>query len=488
MVDQDRTTTRSRELHDSLGHPVIDGDGHWLETIPVFLEYLREIGGARSVDAYLGYRHERWDVWYESSPAERLASRRLRSSWWTFPADTLDRATEMMPELLYERLGEFGLDFAVVYPTLGLGVNTIADPDLRQAFCRALNVMSAEMFAPFADRMTPVATIPTFTPNEAIEELEYCVNELKLKAAWLHGTVTRPVPAYGSELDGPARRYYVDTIALDSQFDYDPLWQRFVDLGVPVATHGGSMGWADRSSPNNYCFNHIGHFAQANHAFARSVFLGGVTYRFPTLNFAFLEGGCGWAVNLYHDLISHWEKRSAGAMREHLDPNNLDPARLTELFERYGGRFFAGKVDEILAGVDPYYPQLDLARLSAQEDNHALDDFAAAHVESIDDLRERFTENFYFGCEADDPMTAWANDPRMFARLKPLFSSDIGHFDVVDMQGVLEEAYELVEYGQLDLAELREFTFSNAVRLYTKMNPAFFAGTAIESAVNAELA
>jgi len=45
-----------------------------------------------------------------------------------------------------------------------------------------------------------------------------------------------------------------------------------------------------------------------------------------------------------------------------------------------------------------------------------------------------------------------------------------------------------VEYGQLDLAELREFTFSNAVRLYTKMNPAFFAGTAIESAVNAELA
>ena len=52
----------------------------------------------------------------------------------------------------------------------------------------------------------------------------------------------------------------------------------------------------------------------------------------------------------------------------------------------------------------------------------------------------------------------------------------------------VEEAYELVEYGQLDLAELREFTFSNAVQLYTKMNPAFFAGTAIESAVNEELA
>ena len=82
---------------------------------------------------------------------------------------------------------------------------------------------------------------------------------------------------------------------------------------------------------------------------------------------------------------------------------------------------------------------------------------------------------------------AWANDPRMFARLKPLFSSDIGHFDVIDMKSVLEEAYEHVEYGQLDLAELREFTFSHAVQLYTKMNPALFAGTTIESAVNAEL-
>ena len=33
------------------------------------------------------------------------------------------------------------------------------------------------------------------------------------------------------------------------------------------------------------------------------------------------------------------------------------------------------------------------------------------------------------------------------ARLKAIFSSDIGHWDVPDMTEVLEEAYEMVEHG-----------------------------------------
>ena len=37
---------RAAEIHDGLKHPVIDGDGHWMEPIPIFLEYLSEVGGA----------------------------------------------------------------------------------------------------------------------------------------------------------------------------------------------------------------------------------------------------------------------------------------------------------------------------------------------------------------------------------------------------------------------------------------------------------
>ena len=37
---------KAAEIRASLQHPVIDGDGHWMEPIPVFLEYLDEAGGS----------------------------------------------------------------------------------------------------------------------------------------------------------------------------------------------------------------------------------------------------------------------------------------------------------------------------------------------------------------------------------------------------------------------------------------------------------
>ena len=59
----------------------------------------------------------------------------------------------------------------------------------------------------------------------------------------------------------------------------------------------------------------------------------------------------------------------------------------------------------------------------------------------------------------------------------------MSHFDVTDMSAVLEEAWELVEHGMITEADFREFTFENAVRLHTAMNPDFFKGTVVEGAV-----
>jgi hypothetical protein len=78
-------------------------------------------------------------------------------------------------------------------------------------------------------------------------------------------------------------------------------------------------------------------------------------------------------------------------------------------------------------------------------------------------------------------MTAWAfREPH---RLRPLFSSDVGHFDVTDMTEVLHEAWELVEHGRIDEGDFRQFTFENAARLHTALNPDFFEDTAVEGAV-----
>ena len=63
------------------------------------------------------------------------------------------------------------------------------------------------------------------------------------------------------------------------------------------------------------------------------LFLGGVTRRFPDVNFAFLEGGVGWGCQLFADLIEHWERRGAKGIA-YMDPKKLDRKLLRDLDER----------------------------------------------------------------------------------------------------------------------------------------------------------
>jgi hypothetical protein len=65
-----------------------------------------------------------------------------------------------------------------------------------------------------------------------------------------------------------------------------------------------------------------------------------------------------------------------------------------------------------------------------------------------------------------------------------VFSSDIGHWDVPDMAGVLHEAYEPVEAGFMSPADFEAFTFGNIARMYSEAGPGFFAGTSVADAVS----
>ena len=74
------------------------------------------------------------------------------------------------------------------------------------------------------------------------------------------------------------------------------------------------------------------------------------------------------------------------------------------------------------------------------------------------------------------------------ARFNAMFGSDISHWDVPVMADVLGEVYEMVEHDLFTDADLRDFVFTNPVRFYTRGNPDFFAGTAVEGAVAGVLA
>jgi len=476
----------SNDIRKRIGHPVIDADGHWLEFGPSIIDYLKEVAGQQAADSFrrrAGYVEKSLTM----TPDERAQTRRAQEAFWGVPAkNTLDRATALLPRLLYKRLDEFGFDFTVLYPTAGLAVGYIPEEEIRRASCRAFNIYIARHFGEFSDRMTPAAAIPMHTPQEAIDELEYIVKELGLKVVVMTSMVPRPIPAVQSTATehgrtSLGRTMWPDVFGIDSPNDYDPVWRKCVELGVMPTFHAGTRGAGFRTSPTNFVFNHIGHFAVAGEAVAKGLFLGGVTRRFPTLKFAFLEGGVGWACSLYSDLIGHWKKRNRQAL-EDVNPANLDRPLLRELFERFGDSQLAARLER-----STIFEGLGATGTGNVKD---LDDFSACGIEHPEDIRELFTRNFYFGCEADDPINAWAFNSRVNpygARMRALLGSDIGHFDVVNMNEVLQEAYELVEDGLITEKDFREFVFTNPLRFWAEGNPDFFKGTVLEDDAAQEL-
>lgn len=456
-----------------LDHPVIDGDGHLVEFLPLVRDFLVELGGES-----LGAGLDRLVDGPAQIRALDAATRRgiglSRTGWWGVPArNTLDRATAMLPGLLADRLDEIGVDLAILYPTFGLVPMALEDDELRCGIARACNRYYAELYADHADRLLPVAVIPSYTPDEALAELEHAVVELGLRAVLVGGLVLRYAP--GHEGDRTAR--WVDGLGLDSAYDYEPVWRRCAELGVSPTFHSTGIGYGSRTSPTNYVANHIGNFASGAEAMARSLFFGGVPMRHPELRFAFHEGGVAWAASLYADICSHWEKRNRDAIA-HYDPRALDRAQLEDLVRTHGPAPVVDRLDRL---------DETLRFLSdPDEDPGTLDEFASSGITDLDDVRRIFTEQYFFGCEADDPMNAMAFDAGRNpggARLPAVFASDIGHWDVPDFRGVLAEAWELVEDGHVTTDDFRDFTFANAARLWAGTNPGFFRGTVVESAV-----
>jgi hypothetical protein len=465
-------------IRDSIAHPVLDADAHIVEPFPMFLDELRQILGANAEAEFRRSRYHRHysglESWIPLSADQRRREWAVAPSWWGTPVNAPDRCAAYVPELLHRRLDVLGIDHALVYPSIGLGLPRIPEAELRVASCRALNSYLARATFDYRDRLTPVAVIPTNTPEEAIAELDFAVQVLGLKAIMIDSSVDRVVPVLSHLYEEAGTRVCRwDTYGIDSEYDYDPFWSRCIERGVAVTAHGGSRGTTLHQSVSNFSYNHMEHFAAAGQALAKSLVLGGVTKRFPNLNFACLEGGAAWGVSLLHSLIEHWDVRGLPGLYA-VDPTSID----------------ADAANAILDTVrDPAWKDAQ-SRLSitvgdrrAPED---LDDFAACEVASYSDVSNLFAPRFWFGCEADDPGAAWAI--RRPYGLNAMFGSDIGHFDVPRMTSVLPAAWTLRDRGLLSDDEFRDYVFANAVRLHGGMNPRFFVGTSVETAAGEILA
>jgi hypothetical protein len=143
------------KIRGQIDHPVIDGDGHLIEYTPLIRDFLVEDAGeeiAKSFDMMHGGSELARQVPLDAKRGLGMS----RFAWWGVPTtNTLDRATAMMPKLMYNRMDELGLDFAMLYPTYGLTVTALPDDELRPAL--APNVMANTETASNPSRQSPAS-------------------------------------------------------------------------------------------------------------------------------------------------------------------------------------------------------------------------------------------------------------------------------------------------------------------------------------------
>src|SRR5271169_61108 len=193
------------KVRSRLSHPIIDGDGHWIEYGPVFAEQMRKAAGDKAAAGLLRHIRRIPDVLSLSIAERRRRGIAMEGYWGRQSTNTRDRATAMMPRMLYDRLDELGIDFGIIYPTAGLGIPRIADDETRRAVIHGFNIVTADFFAKLSDRLIPAAVIPMHTPEEAIAELEFVTKQLGAKVGMFGSGVRRPLPAAAGIDPGIAR-------------------------------------------------------------------------------------------------------------------------------------------------------------------------------------------------------------------------------------------------------------------------------------------
>ena len=473
MTSHGENSLTGADIRARLDHPVVDADGHMIECTFAVLDFVRQVGGME-----IANRYEDQLKLDPTGPGRRAV--------WVGNSGpgSIDRATAMLPKLYRARLDEAGIDYGVVYGTLALSVLRVDDDELRPVVFRAMNMLYADMFKEVSDRLTPAALIPMSDPDEAVSELEFAVNELGLKAIVVNTMLQRPAPEVLAEAPHLAHLSLdLTSPGIDVGRVYDPVWAKCVELGVVPSCHNAFRGrGSTHGSPSNYCFNSLNSFGHGSEFFCRSLIFGGVPHRFPDLKFCFLEGGAGWAAQLYNSLFEYWEKRKLDSLSRNLDPAKLDIDLLVEMAKIYGDE----RLTPERIRAEPHQPGTTQLFVPPEE----LDDFAGTGINGGRDILRIFDNNFYFGSEADDRMTAVAFDTKLNhygAKMNAVLGSDIGHWDVPDMTKVMVEAYELVDDGFMDEEAFRDFTYGNVVRMHAGMNPAFFKGTIVEQEVASNL-
>ena len=204
-----------------------------------------------------------------------------------------------------------GLDLAVMYPSIGLGVmmRDDLDPRLGAAVARAYNNWLHDFCRTEPGRMKGAAMISLHDVTEAAREARRAVEDLGFVAVFARPEPLRSMPWHS--------RYY------------DTLWSTLEELGVPMGFHSAASAGEVRQMGDVFgddlLLRHICEHPMSNMMAMVDVIGGGVLERHPRLKVAFLECYCGWVSFLLH--------RMDGAM-EKARRRNVSELKPSEFFKR----------------------------------------------------------------------------------------------------------------------------------------------------------
>lgn len=246
----------------------IDADGHIRDTEQRYRKYMEEpFSLRRRVAIGLGGNN------FDNTLGGKLGTEEVNAEIWL---DALDRG---------------GLERTVLYPTGGLALGLVVEPDFAVALCRAYNNYVSEEYFKASPRFQAVALLPAQDPPAAAAELRRAVTDLGMAGGML--------AAAGPYLLGkPA---------------FDPIYEEAQRLGCALAFHGLGRPWdgVDQYLFDKFIQGHtLGHPFDQMRQFT-SVIFEGVPEKFPELRLAFLEAGCTWAPFLLDRMDEHYELRGA---------------------------------------------------------------------------------------------------------------------------------------------------------------------------------
>jgi predicted TIM-barrel fold metal-dependent hydrolase len=165
------------------------------------------------------------------------------------------------------------VDVDIMFPTAGLTVLIVDDPELRFALAHAYNDAIWDNFSAYSQRFIPEAIIPPEPTDMAVAEVQR-VAKLGFKTIFL------PSQSPGNSYNRPA---------------HDPLWDVLEDLEMPVSFHIGT-GHNPRveRGPGGAVINYALQAQGDGPMLTTYLCASGVLMKHPKLRFAIIESGASW--------------------------------------------------------------------------------------------------------------------------------------------------------------------------------------------------